>query len=219
MALAYVTAFVARADLALAGLFLPLWCSRFLQDNPETLAQISDAPAGCAEDVACLTIQGMERGGLLIGMVGMGSLLSAPLLGILCDRINRIHATAIALSINVVGYGLTGFVSDPFGVMAIPVCVVIGAGEVAGVIATQALVQQHAPVAHRGSVIGCFGVFGALGILVNSWIGGQLFDHWMFQGPFLWLAALNLVIVLVCLLTARTVPTPTLVAASSPPTR
>jgi hypothetical protein len=40
-------------------------------------------------------------------------------------------------------------------------------------------------------VVGAFGVFGALGILVASSVGGQLFDKWDRSGPFVLMGVLN----------------------------
>ena len=235
-ALSYLTAFVARADLAIAGLFIPLWCALYVQKNPEVLLgaskyQCSEGSAGpcvdasgaactagsdgcllaesaseamtCMADGLCLSLAGMERAGLLIAMVGAGSLWAAPFIGILCDKINRVSAVAVGLGLNVIGYGLTFFVVDPFSTAMLFVAMVIGAGEVAGVISTQSLIQQQAPARSRGAVIGFFGFCGGLGILVNSFIGGRLFDAVAFNAPFVWIACLNFVVVVVCILVRR----------------
>ncbi|MBJ93938.1 MAG: hypothetical protein CMP23_05610 [Rickettsiales bacterium] len=237
-ALSYVTAFVARADLAIAGLFIPLWCALYVQNNPKVLLanskyQCGEGSAGpcvdasgaacapgsegcllaegsaeamaCMADGLCLSLAGMERAGLLIAMVGAGSLWAAPFIGILCDRINRVSAVAVGLMLNVIGYGLTFFVVDPFSTAMLFVAMTIGAGEVAGVISTQSLIQQQAPVRSRGAVIGFFGFCGGLGILVNSFIGGKLFDTVAFNAPFVWLAGLNLVVVVACILVRRSI--------------
>ena len=240
-ALSYVTAFVARADLAIAGLFLPLWCSRYLQETPQALTTLKKfqcvegtegvckdaagaicAPGtdgcliaegslnalSCMSDGICLSLSGMERGGILIAMLGAGSLLAAPFIGILTDKIHRVNAVAIALSMNAIGYGLTYFANDPFSTSVLFVAMIIGAGEVAGVISTQSLIQQQAPSKNRGSVIGFFSFCGGLGILVNSMIGGKLFDAVSFTAPFVWLAGLNVVVVVMCLVMKKHVQAP-----------
>jgi len=231
--LSYVTAFVARADLAIAGLFVPLWCSLYIQENPAALGTLKKYQCAegsedtctdmagatctpgtdgcliadgsldafqCMNDGVCLSLAGMERAGILIAMIGAGSLMAAPFIGILTDKINRITAVAIALSINVIGYGLTFFVDDPFSTNMLFVAMLIGAGEVAGIITTQSLIQQQAPEKSRGSVIGFFSFCGGLGILINSYIGGQVFDSIAFNAPFVWIAGLNLVVVFACLI-------------------
>ena len=43
-------------------------------------------------------------------------------------------------------------------------------------------------------MLGTFGLFGALGIMIATGIGGWLFDNWMYAGPFVLVGAANLVI-------------------------
>ena len=119
------------------------------------------------------------------------SLFWAPVIGIISDRINRAGALALALGINTLGYGLTFFVSDPTGGLMMAVMVIIGMGQVSGVITSQVLIQQQAPAAQRGSIIGMFGFAGAVGIMVCSYAGGMLFDSWLSSAPFVLLALLN----------------------------
>jgi MFS family permease len=69
-----------------------------------------------------------------------------------------------------------------------------GAGEAAVVVSGPALVGQEATPRVRGSIIGFIMLFGATGVLVNSKISGVLFDEWMYQAPFVFMAGMNLVI-------------------------
>jgi len=172
--LAYAASFVARPDLAIVALFVPLWISRFGQDVLGMSVQEAVAAAGPI--LACCFA---------------ASLFWAPVIGIIADRINRAGALAIALGLNTLGYGLTFFVTDPTSGMMMGVMVIIGMGQVSGVITSQVLIQQQAPAAQRGSIIGAFGFAGAVGIMVCSYAGGFLFDAWNSCGPFVLLAALN----------------------------
>ena len=97
----------------------------------------------------------------------------------------------MALIINTVGYGLTFFVTNPTGGFMMGVMVLIGMGQVSGVITSQVLIQQQAPAANRGSIIGLFGLCGAVGIRFCSYLGGMLFDGFGSSGPFVLLAVLN----------------------------
>lgn len=189
--LAYCAAFVARADLAVAGLFFPLWISKYFQ-----AALASDATK---DQLDTVVTQAIAEGGVLIAIIGGSGLLFAPVIGVLCDRIHRVYALAFALFLNVVGYALTALVVDPTGTMMKIAAVVIGCGQVAGTISSQVLVQQQAAASNRGTVIGAFGVFGAFGIMVCSWVGGILFDDWREAGPFLFIAAANMVVVIFAL--------------------
>lgn len=199
IALSYLAAFVARADLAVAGVFFPLWMTRHYQ---------SLLPAGAATaELDAATATGVAAGGALIGIVGGAGLLFAPVIGILCDRINRVHALAFSLAINTIGYGMMGFVTDPTGGYIKIAAIVVGFGQVAGVISSQVLVQQLAPAKYRGSIIGTFGVCGALGIMLTSTAGGVLFDRWMDAGPFVLLSVLNGLVAVASLVMVRHIST------------
>lgn len=195
IALSYAAAFVARADLAVAGVFLPLWLSKHYASTSNT----AGGEAGLAA-IDAAAAQGVAAGGMIIAIVGGSGLLFAPVIGILCDRINRVHALAIGLSLNVIGYGLTFFVKDPTAGFLSMAAIVIGFGQVGAVISSQVLIQELAPAKQRGAVIGLFGTFGALGIMFTLLAGGFLFDAWMEAGPFILLAVLNLIVVIASLL-------------------
>ena len=168
VALAYAAAFVSRGDLAVVGTFFTLWVTTY----GTTEAGLSAAEA-------------LTSAGIIIGISQAVSLLSAPLFGIMADRMNRATAVLIALAISGVGYGSTIFVTSPLSGMIFLSAILIGLGEISGVIASGVLIAQQAPRDIRGSVIGVFSFCGAIGILAATGIGGQLFDHWRPQGPFL----------------------------------
>ncbi|MET0592795.1 MAG: MFS transporter, partial [Polyangiaceae bacterium] len=190
--LCYLSAFVSRADLAVAGTFFPLWMTTHYAEQL-TKAGVAPSLLGGLMDEAAS--RGIKDGGILVAIAGGCGLLFAPVIGILCDRINRVHALVIGLSMNVIGYGLTFFVIDPSSVLMKVAAAIIGFGQVGGVISSQVLIQQQAPAKFRGSVIGAFGACGAAGIMFCLFAGGKLFDAWRGAGPFVLLAALNFVVI------------------------
>jgi MFS family permease len=200
VALAYAAAFVSRADLVVAGLYLPLWLSRHYQAALPADAGPEQIDAACA--------QGIASGGALIGIIGGAGLLSAPLIGILCDRINRVSALAIGLALNVIGYGLIFFVEDPTGGMIKLAAVFIGFGKVGGTITAQVLIQQHAEPAYRGTIIGFFNVWGALGIMLSCWLGGIVFDAIRPNTTFEIVAVFNLIVVIMALVLKKRIKVP-----------
>ena len=107
---------------------------------------------------------------------------------------NRVNAVLIALALSAIGYGSTIFVTSPLSGMIFFSAILIGLGEISGVIASGVLIAQQAPRDIRGSVIGVFSFFGAIGILAATGIGGQLFDHWLPQGPFLLFSFFSVII-------------------------
>jgi len=190
--LCYLSAFVARADLAVAGTFFPLWMSTHYAGqlnaegvDPAQFALLMDEAAA----------RGIKEGGILVAIAGGSALFFAPVIGILCDRINRVSALVVGLSMNVLGYGLVFFVSDPTTPLMKVAAAIIGFGQVGGVIASQVLIQQQAPAKFRGSVVGAFGASGAAGIMFCLFVGGMLFDGWRGAGPFVLLAALNVIVI------------------------
>lgn len=171
LALSYAAAFVSRADMALVGAFLILWATQYGQS-----AGLSSAEA-------------LARGGILMGVANGMALLAAPVIGIVSDRLGRVDAVLLALGISAVGYGATLLVADPFSAVGYTVAAVIGVGQTFGVIASQVLVAEQAPPNIRGSVIGTFGLFGGVGIMVALGVGGVLFDAWRPAGPFVLFAS------------------------------
>ena len=60
----------------------------------------------------------------------------------------------------------------------------IGLGEIGCIITSGVLIAQQSPKHMRGAVVGFFNLTGAVGILVASKLGGNMFDNWREAGPF-----------------------------------
>jgi MFS family permease len=177
IALAYAASFAARADLVIIALFLALWVQ-----NAAT-----DAGASAAEAAKMM--------GALFGIVQGCALLWAPFFGWLADKIDRVTLVIIAVVLSVIGYGWMGFIPDPAAGGAVyGAAALLGIGQASGILASQVLVAQEAPGAIRGAVIGMVGLFGALGILAISKIGGIAYDDWRPGAPFIIMAAANLLL-------------------------
>ena len=166
--LAYGASFVARGNLAIVGTFFTLWLA-----NYGTLEMgISRAEA-------------MARAGMVIAIAQSSALISAPLFGMLTDRINRVSALNVTLLLAFLGYGGTWFVDNPFGAGMILCAVLIGMSEVGCIVTSSVLIAQQSPQRIRGAVIGLFNLSGAVGIMVASKVGGILFDSWREAAPFI----------------------------------
>ncbi len=186
IALAYAASFVARGNLAVVGTFFTLWA---------TLYGTSELGMTAADALA--------KGGAVVAISYGASLLSAPVFGILADRINRISALAITLTISAVGYSSTFFVENPFSMGAIIALILIGMAEVGCIITSGVLIAEHAPDRLRGSVVGVFTLTGAIGILIASVVGGYLFDHWLKSGPFVFFGLISFAVLLWALVLRR----------------
>ena len=177
IALAYGASFVARGNLAIVGTFFTLW-----------LANYGTVEMGISRADA------MARAGIVIAIAQSSALLSAPLFGILTDRINRVSALNLTLLLAFLGYGGTWFVNDPFAAGMIVCAVLIGMSEVGCIITSSVLIAQQTPERIRGAVIGVFNLSGAVGIMVASKVGGVLFDDWREAAPFILFGMLALIV-------------------------
>ncbi|MBT6088089.1 MAG: MFS transporter [Rhodospirillaceae bacterium] len=183
IALAYASAFIARGDLVVVGTFFSLWFVQAGVDN--------DMTAG----------QAMKQAGGLFALIQISAMCWAFIMGLICDRVNRTTAVAIAFAIASVGYITLGSIGDPFAVGSIITlaCVMTGMGETATVVASGALLGQEAPPHYRGAVVGVFNKSGAIGIMLATIIGGQLVNIIGPNAPFLMMGVCNAVILVLAL--------------------
>jgi MFS family permease len=173
ISLAYGVNFAASGAITVAGTFFSLWIITY----GTTQGGLNSAEA-------------LARAGMILGISQMMGLVASPVFGILADRISRPLAVAIATASIAVVYTLTLLISDPLSGGMIALGLFIGFVQTSGLITGGALIAQHSPEEVRGSVMGFYGFCGSLGIMVTSLVSGWLFDGWMFQGPFIFIAVL-----------------------------
>jgi MFS family permease len=166
IALAYACAFIARSDLVILGTFTVLW--------GQTAAMQDGLDAAQASGV----------GSRLFGTASVAALLWLPVLGFILDRINRVSGIIFCMGLAAVAYLSMLFVDDPAVPSAIWWFVLLGIGQISAFLGATVLISTEAPVAARGAVIGMFNVFGAVGILISTGIGGRLFDSVGPAAPF-----------------------------------
>jgi MFS family permease len=171
--LAYLCAFVARADLVVVGTFYTLWLTQ----------------AGIRQGMSAAEAAGVAGG--FFAMVMTCALIWAPVMGWLNDRLDRVSAMGLAMLLAGVGYVSMWFIPDPLGLWMWPAGVLLGIGQMSAVTASQTLIGQEAPPAYRGSVVGMFSFFGAAGILFITTIGGRLYDAIDPAAPFLLIGVVN----------------------------
>lgn len=186
--LAYFCAFVARGDLIVIGTFFSLWL------------QQSGIRAGLEPGTAA------QQAGMMFAFVMFCALLWAPVMGWLNDRMDRVNAMALAMLLAALGYTGVAFVPDPLGPWMYPVGALLGVGQISAVLASQTLIGQEAPLAHRGSVVGMFSMFGAAGILFISSMGGWVFDTVGPTAPFILIGIANGILFIAAVRVARAKP-------------
>ncbi len=204
IALAYSTAFISRGDLVVVGTFFSLW---FVQVGVEQ---------------GMTTGQAMARAGFLFGaVIQFSAVCWAFFMGLICDRVNRTTAVAVAFAIATTGYLFMGSIGDPFaaGSLIVFACIITGMGETSTVVASGSLLGQEAPAQYRGAVVGVFNKSGAIGIMAATLAGGYLVDRFDGNAPFTMMGIANAVICLaaisVRLWVNDSVPPPTDEAAAS----
>jgi len=182
IALSYAAAFAARSDLVIKGMFLVLWA---IQDG----VQQGISPG-----------QAMARFGVMMAIMSGTSFVAAPLFGWLMDRINRVTATIIALTLATAGYLSMGIITSPLDFAMLPYFIVISLGSSFMLKSSLALIGQEAPPKERASVITTNSLFGALGILILTVVGGRLYDAWGPWAPFVLAGAYQVVLLIVAII-------------------
>jgi MFS family permease len=175
---AYASAFAARGDVVVIGTYVSLWISQ----------------AGVAQGMSATAA--LSRAAGIFALVQAAGLLASPMLGILNDKVNRVTALVVGMGLAATGYLIFGSQTDPLGGIAVPAAIALGIGQVSSILAGQTLVGQEADPRITGSILGVFSFFGAIGTLVGSWVGGQLFALWRPGAPFLMMGMFNLLVML-----------------------
>lgn len=176
IALAYGSAFAARADLVVVGTFVALW----------------GVTAGTAQGIS--TADALERGTLMFVIAQVAAIIWAPFMGIIIDRVNRVTAQAVAMTLAGSGYLSMALVASPLNMVAWPAFALLGAGQISALFSSQGLIGQEAPETERGSIVGVFGICGAIGILFATVVGGRLFDSIAPAAPFVLMGIANVVL-------------------------
>jgi MFS family permease len=191
IALSYCCGFVARSDQVVLGTFTVLWGTR----------------VAVAQGLDFATASG--KGALLFAVAGGASLIWLPVLGFVMDKLNRVTGVVICMTLAAFGYGAMYFVDEanmfsasgfPLTRQSIILFTLLGMGQISAFMGATLLISHEAPRLKRGVVVGMFNTCGAIGIFVAVAIGGRLFDSVGGYGPFVLIAALNAVVVLLAII-------------------
>ena len=188
IALAYAGAFAARSDLVIKGMFFTLWA---IQDGFKQGMNPGES---------------MARFGIMLLLMSAVGIASAPVFGYVIDRINRLTAFIVALFFATFGYLSMAFITSPLDFSMWPFFVVITWGSGFMMKSSLSLVGQEAPIKERGSVIATSGMFGAIGILVFSRLGGIAFDEWAPWAPFVLAGAYQGVLLILAIIVRIVAP-------------
>ena len=176
LGLSYIAAFATRGDFAVITAFLSLW---FVQAGSDPAIATSDFYAR-------------------FGAIQVVAVLWAPIMAIILDKINRVSGVALAMAIATVTYSSLILVDDPTGSTMWMCVVLLGIAESSTIMSGNALVGEYAPPEERGNVLGVYTVLGGFGIFASSLFGGMAFKVTP-AGPFLFMAVINFLVLIVAL--------------------
>jgi MFS family permease len=174
IALSYVAAFTSRGDLVVVGVFVSLW----------------SVQAGTASGLSAT--EALKQGTIVFAVSQSVAMLWAPLMGLLMDRLNRVSAIAFAMVLASAGYLATALLDSPLGPLGMPVFCLLAIGQVSALMTSQGLIGQEALIRERGAVVGMFSLWGGVGVLFATALGGRLFDSWAPYAPFVLMGIANL---------------------------
>jgi MFS family permease len=182
VAFAYVSAIIARGDMAVLSTFFVLWLTQ------EGLAAGMDTAAASGLALKFYIL------------IQVFALCWLPVMGWLLDRMDRVAGVALAMVLAGAGYFSFYFIEDPLGPQMYFSAVLVGMGEMSANLATLTLIGSVAPEKGRGAVIGLFSLCGAIGILLIAKGGGILSGLYGGIAPFMLVAAANVVVLVLALL-------------------
>ncbi|MEZ5564992.1 MAG: MFS transporter [Gammaproteobacteria bacterium] len=188
--LAYLLAFASRGDLVIITTFISLWIIQ------------AGIQAGMTPGAAT------ARAGMIFGTAQGVALIWSFVMGWILDRFTRLTGVCLAFAFAAIGYSALGQVSDPLGPWILPAAMLAGIGEASAVVASAVLIGQEAPSASRGTVIGCFGLCGSLGIMSLTAAGGWVYDSISAQSPFIMMGLVNFVVLLIAIRVRHRYPAP-----------
>ncbi|HEB73388.1 MAG TPA: MFS transporter [Nitrospirae bacterium] len=174
--LTFLAAFSSRNDMVMIGLFLMIWFIYF------------------ADLLALDHAEAAARGGLIIGYIGVVSLISIPAWGSAIERYGRVHSIAMGMGLTGMGLVSFGFIINPFSLWILIPSTLVAMGQAGCLLAPQTLTLDLAPERIRGSVLGAFNTVGCLGIVLFLFAGGILFDKAGPPAPFVFTGVANLLI-------------------------
>ena len=128
------------------------------------------------------------------------SILLAPLFGSISDRLPSRIVIPVAFTIRgICGYSFL-FMDNPESLFSIVFIVVLIVSTLLEGISLEVLFLRGLPNQIRGTMIGVYSFFGHIGILLFLLVGGQMFDKIGKNSPFVFLAIMDTIVVLVALI-------------------
>ena len=162
----YIVTIITRADIAIVATFIILW-----------MVYMADGEGITA-------VKATARGGLVMMVTSLVTLIAYPILGILTDRVGRIPVIITGLLVSGAAFCLMAITKNPFAPIVYLYASLICVGFSGVAVASTTLTADAAPKQLLGSILGGFNTMQPIGILFFLQVGGYLFDKWGYWGPF-----------------------------------
>ncbi|MBF0621321.1 MAG: MFS transporter [Magnetococcales bacterium] len=174
MQLCFAASFYVRADMIVVSLFLSLWCISFAD------------MVGVTRDYA------VGRAGIMLGVMGLMTLIAMPFWKQYMLHRSRIGAIGISLAITGLGFLSLGMMKNPMSWLVFIPVMIIGIGQAGCLVAPKVLALELAPKDLLGSVQGLFHLVSGLGVVLLVQSGGYYFDAVGPRTPFILIGSGNL---------------------------
>lgn len=162
----YVTTFVARADIIVLATFLIVW-----------MVYASDK-------FGLSPVKATARGGIVMLVMSLTTLISHPIVGILLDRLGRTPIIIAGLLSAGGGLCLIAATQNPFSPMMFFYVTLMGIGFSAASVGAITLASDASPKPLLGSILGGLNTMQPIGVLIFLQVGGFLFDELGYWTPF-----------------------------------
>lgn len=162
----YIVTIITRGDIAIVATFIILW-----------MVYMADSEGITA-------VKATARGGLVMMVTSLVTLIAYPILGILTDRVGRIPVIIAGLLVSGGAFCLMAITKNPFAPVVYLYASLICVGFSGVAVASTTLTADASPKQLLGSILGGFNTMQPIGILFFLQVGGYLFDKWGYWGPF-----------------------------------
>ncbi|RMF95292.1 MAG: MFS transporter [Candidatus Schekmanbacteria bacterium] len=162
----YVTTFVSRIDIVIISTFVIVWMVKV------------------ADKFGMTSIQATMKGGIILLVMSVATLLAWPIIGILLDKWGRGQVMILGLFLGGAGFTLIALTKNPFSSPMYLYTTLMGVGFSAATASASALTADASPKPLLGSVMGGLNAMQPLGAFIFLFLGGISFDKLGYWGPF-----------------------------------
>lgn len=189
IALAYFGGFLARSTTIISAVFIPLYVNKYYYSTGICSRDDDDQAGGkgCREAYI--------QAAILTGILHLCSLIFAPLIGMIVDKIGSVYTLLISCIFGIISNLGFAIFDNPKSINIVLMCCLFGISEI-GIILTSMSLCTDKKREYNGAISGVYSLVGGLGILIISKLGGFFADYWI-GSPFIILGIFQIIMVIV----------------------